>query len=1143
MKKILLALMFVAWVANTGSAANRYWDPDLTAAGNSTVTGDGLGGAGGAWDTTTANWWDGTSAADAAWTDANTAIFWGPYIGAQSVTIATGQTRTVTGLTFKTDGYIIDGGVTTTLGTTAFGAVQAALVADPSVIGTIKTRMTGTGGFTVSGGGTIVLAPFANVNTTTGPVSVTGGSILEQSRGGDIGGSTGALTIDNGTYRVTDVTAGGNLLAATRGIIVGAGGATLNTPTAAQILLYGGTISGTGNTLTKTGPGEIRMSATPQTHTFGKLVIKEGRYTVGQATTLGQDTQLGAVPAAYVADAVILDGEGSGAILRFAGGTGTTTVTTSANRGITLGTTGGSTNTFQVGDTNAAIPAIITGSGGFTKTGALLLTLSGNNTYQGTTTVSAGTLRLANTAGSGVSNGAVTVASAAALEINTSTGSQANGGVTLSGAISGTGTLNGPLTLNAGARVIPGAAAGNAVFTVQNADFSTGVALQSTLGATGSSDVLKVAGANQLNFNGGTITLAPLAATNPSGQTYVLADYTTGFTGNLSSMLLNNLTGFDGTTVFNDAANHVIKATIGTTAIDRTWNRETDFGNWSNDVTADGANWSTGTPANGIGSIARFPATVTTGPSAGNPIQSQTVTISDLSKTVGTLVLDNPNQLTFATSNGSRLVTQTYTGNALIDVKQGSHRIDTGGTGAGGSMTMTSATDVNIASGAELTLSPVANAGGMNKNGLGILKIVKGDWSGTGATNVNQGTLQYSSDNLSGLGNSSTITVAAGATVDMNSSSAGKVNDTIGALAGAGSFINHGNLTIGGTNTTPVTFSGTLGLSTALGGNNDPFFNGSSATTAPASRVFTKNGSGTQIISGALESTAAGCTICGNFTSASVAAGTLILNNAANTSLTVGTLPLGLSTTTVASGATLGGNGYIAGPVTVSAGGILAPGSSGIGTLHLQNGVTALTLTNAASTNSILSIELNTVSGVRVNDSVDASTAAVNVVTGTSLTKINVLNAGAMTAGLYSKIIDYSTLTGAGFAGLAIGTVPAGFSAKLINNTVDTSIDLQLQFIADFNSDNAVNSADYVIWRKFNGLTSGALFSQGDANGDGAVNAADYNLWRSNFGNVVPGFGSGSSLGNGGAVPEPSTIGLLGLALLAFASGQRVRKS
>jgi len=78
----------------------------------------------------------------------------------------------------------------------------------------------------------------------------------------------------------------------------------------------------------------------------------------------------------------------------------------------------------------------------------------------------------------------------------------------------------------------------------------------------------------------------------------------------------------------------------------------------------------------------------------------------------------------------------------------------------------------------------------------------------------------------------------------------------------------------------------------------------------------------------------------------------------------------------------------------------------------------------------------------------------------------------------------------------------------------------------DYNGNGIVDGADYVVWRKNNGLTGGATTAQGDGTGDGNVNAADYTYWRTRFGNTS---GSGSSLG-GSAVPEPTSAGLLLMA-------------
>jgi hypothetical protein len=56
----------------------------------------------------------------------------------------------------------------------------------------------------------------------------------------------------------------------------------------------------------------------------------------------------------------------------------------------------------------------------------------------------------------------------------------------------------------------------------------------------------------------------------------------------------------------------------------------------------------------------------------------------------------------------------------------------------------------------------------------------------------------------------------------------------------------------------------------------------------------------------------------------------------------------------------------------------------------------------------------------------------------------------------------------------------------------------------DYNGDGRVDAADYVVWRKNLGATSGPGLAA-DGNGNGTVDGADYALWRSNFGATASG--------------------------------------
>jgi hypothetical protein len=54
----------------------------------------------------------------------------------------------------------------------------------------------------------------------------------------------------------------------------------------------------------------------------------------------------------------------------------------------------------------------------------------------------------------------------------------------------------------------------------------------------------------------------------------------------------------------------------------------------------------------------------------------------------------------------------------------------------------------------------------------------------------------------------------------------------------------------------------------------------------------------------------------------------------------------------------------------------------------------------------------------------------------------------------------------------------------------------------DYNRNNVVDAADYVLWRKTLG-TSVTSYSAADGNGDGTITQSDYPVWRANFGQTA----------------------------------------
>ena len=63
----------------------------------------------------------------------------------------------------------------------------------------------------------------------------------------------------------------------------------------------------------------------------------------------------------------------------------------------------------------------------------------------------------------------------------------------------------------------------------------------------------------------------------------------------------------------------------------------------------------------------------------------------------------------------------------------------------------------------------------------------------------------------------------------------------------------------------------------------------------------------------------------------------------------------------------------------------------------------------------------------------------------------------------------------------------------------------------DYNEDNNVDAADYVVWRKTLGATV-TPYSGADGDGSGSVQPGDYDVWRTNFGSTSAAAGMASAL-------------------------------
>lgn len=152
------------------SAADFYWDPDGTAAGNGT-DGTGTGGTG-TWDTSSLFWWDGTS--NVAWPNgtADNAVFsYGYFPGPPTENTVTASSGIQANkISFIRSGYSLTGGDITLAGT------DAGLHVNRGESAIVSSQILGSGGLTVTGGGSIRLTN--NTNSYTGLTTIANGTLI-----------------------------------------------------------------------------------------------------------------------------------------------------------------------------------------------------------------------------------------------------------------------------------------------------------------------------------------------------------------------------------------------------------------------------------------------------------------------------------------------------------------------------------------------------------------------------------------------------------------------------------------------------------------------------------------------------------------------------------------------------------------------------------------------------------------------------------------------------------------------------------------------------------------------------------------------------------------------------------------------------
>ena len=394
--------------------------------------------------------------------------------------------------------------------------------------------ITGSGNVTFEGPGTQILTA---VSTFTGATTIAAGGTLQLGNG--TAGHEGNITASSG------ITDNGNL------IFDRLSGPT--TPVA---------ISGTGNVTVEGIGTEILTAAetySGSTMINGGATLQLGNGTNGHDGTILNTSgitdngtliynQFGALSSGVAISGpgnVTISGPGSQTLLAVNSYTGLTTINTGATLQLGNGTSGndgsiastsGITNNGSLiynpfGNLSSGAP--ISGNGSVTKIGPGSQILSGNNSYLGATTVTAGTLIVS---GSLTGTSAATVAANSNLEVDGSLNNSIP--VTVSGELSGSGSV-GPVTGTA-ATLAPG------LSTITNADAGTltangAVSLDANstfsirLGAS-SSDQLAVASGDLVTLAGANLQLVddPDFAQQFVGFIYVIVNGGTASIGNIS---------------------------------------------------------------------------------------------------------------------------------------------------------------------------------------------------------------------------------------------------------------------------------------------------------------------------------------------------------------------------------------------------------------------------------------------------------------------------------------------------------------------------------------------------------------------------------------------------------------------------------
>jgi fibronectin-binding autotransporter adhesin len=791
------------------------------------------------------------------------------------------------------------------------------------------------GGLTKEGTGTLTLT---GSNSYTGGTTINAGTLALSGAGGLA--ASGSLNLAAASTAFDISGASGNrtigALSGVAGTTITLGANTLTFGTATN-QAFAGSIGGTSG-IVKQGAG--RQTLTGSNSYSGGTTITAGTLALSGAGSLAAS---GSINLAAASAAFDISGASGNRTIGALSGVAGTTITLGANT-LTFGTA-----------TNQVFAGSIGGAGGIVKQGAGRQTLSGTGSHGGTTTVSAGELRVD---GALTGLGAVTVAAGATLS---GIGSIA-GAVTVNGTLSAghsPGTLTvGSLALNSGSTSVfelntPGVVGGSDPVTGNDL-----VAVTGNLTLGGALDArAAAAGYYRLFDYGGTLTGgfdSQSVTSTRGGFAIASAQVDTTVAGQVSLVVL----GTGQTMQFWDGANTSGNGTIEGGA--GTW---AGFGsNWTNSAGSANAGWG--------GSVGIFAGSAAGAVSVSGPVSFDTLqfatdgyvlsggtlSIAPASGAAGVFNVDNSVVASIASTiadssgtaivkvGGGRLIlsgNNSYTGGTAIDGGTLQVSADANLGAASGGLSLdggTLRTTSSFASARNVVINAVggifqtdvdlawsgviSGSGALAKTGNGMLTLT-GKNSYAGGTTITDGVLQIGDGGVSG-----SIT---GAVVNNRTLAFNRSDDIAfaGAISGTGNVqkLGAGSLTLTGINTysggTLIAQGTLIGSASSFGVGQivndsalviDQPTDASFANAISGTGGVTKTGTGTLTLTGS--NTYTGET--------KVSSGKLVVNGSLASSVTL-------------DGGTLGGSGTVAG-VSVGSGATVAPGNS-IGTLSVSGNV------------------------------------------------------------------------------------------------------------------------------------------------------------------------------------------------------------